>query len=124
MVKKRLFKIGTIQRNMLTRGLQELPQAAGPYMGEITQLVQKIWTLPGEKLYLDEREYRWAVLALNGLRDAYLQAGRSSGGIDKVLLRLLKSHLKKSKAVMLLASVLRGLFSRRKEGSIRQAQNM
>ena len=50
MVKKRLFKIGTIQRNMLTRGLQDLPQAVGPDMGEITQLVQKIWTLPGEKL--------------------------------------------------------------------------
>ena len=95
MVKKRLFKIGTIQRNMLTRGRQELPQAAGPDMGEITQLVQKIWTLPGEKLYLDEREYRWAVLALNGLRDAYLQAGRSSGGIDKVLLGLLQSKYKK-----------------------------
>ena len=70
MVKKRLFKIGTIQRNMLTRGLQELPQAAGPDMGEIIQLLQKIWTLPGERLYLDEREYRWAVLALNGLRDS------------------------------------------------------
>ena len=97
MVKKRLFKIGTIQRNMLTRGLQELPQAAGPDMGEIIQLLQKIWTLPGEKLYLDEREYRWAVLALNGLRDSYLAAGRSSGGIDKVLLGLLKSHLKKVK---------------------------
>lgn len=97
MVKKRLFKIGTIERSMLTRGLQELPQAAGPDMREITQLVQKIWTLPGEKLYLDEREYRWAVLALNTLRDAYLQAGRSSGGIDKVLLGLLKSHLKKVK---------------------------
>lgn len=95
MVKKRLFKIGTIERNMLTRGLQELPQAAGPDMGEITQLVQKIWTLPGEKLYLDEREYHWAVLALNGLRDAYLHAGRSSGGIDKVLLRLMKSKWKK-----------------------------
>lgn len=95
MVKKRLFKIGTIQRNMLTRGLQELPQAAGPDMGEITQLVQKIWTLPGEKLYLDEREYRWAVLALNTLRDSYLAAGRSSGGIDKVLPGLLRSKYKK-----------------------------
>ena len=95
MVKKRLFKIGTIQRNMLARGLLELPQAAGPDMGELTQLAQKILTLPGEKLYLDEREYRWAVLALNGLRDAYLQAGRSSGGIDKVLLQLMKSKWKK-----------------------------
>lgn len=95
MVKKRLFKIGTIQRNMLTRGLLELPQAAGPDMGELTQLAQKILMLPGEKLYLDEREYHWAVLALNGLRDAYLQAGRSSGGIDKVLLGLLQSKYKK-----------------------------
>lgn len=95
MVKKRLFKIGVIERNMLTRGLLELPQAAGPHMGELTQLVQKIWTLPGEKLYLDEREYHWAVLALNGLRDNYLNAGRSSGGIDKVLLRLMKSKWKK-----------------------------
>ncbi len=93
MVKKRLFKIGTIERNMLVRGLQELPP--GGCMGEITQLVQKIWTLPGEKLYLDEREYRWAVLALNGLRDSYLAAGRSSGGIDKVLLGLLQSKYKK-----------------------------
>lgn len=95
MVRKRLFKVGTIERNMLARGLLELPQAAGPDMGELTQLAQKIWTLPGEKLYLDEREYHWAVLALNGLRDAYLQAGRSSGGIDKVLLGLLQSKYKK-----------------------------
>ncbi len=92
MVKKRLFKIGVIERNMLTRGLLELPQAAH---GEITELAQKILTLPSEKLYLDEREYHWAVLALNGLRDAYLHADRSSGGIDKVLLRLMKSKWKK-----------------------------
>ena len=93
MVKKRLFKIGTIQRNMLSRGLMELPQAA--IQQEISQLVQKILTLPGKKLYLDENEYHWAVLALNGLRDKYLGAGRSSGGIDKVLLRLMKSKYKK-----------------------------
>ena len=48
MVKKRLFKIGTIELNMLVRGLQELPP--GGCMGEITQLVQKIWTLPGDCL--------------------------------------------------------------------------
>ena len=93
MVKKRLFKIGTIQRNMLSRGLMELPQAA--IQQEISQLVQKILTLPGKKLYLDENEYHWAVLGLNGLRDKYLGAGRSSGGIDKVLLRLMKSKYKK-----------------------------
>ena len=93
MVKKRLFKIGTIQRNMLSRGLMELPQAA--IQQEISQLVQKILTLPGKKLYLDENEFHWAVLALNGLRDKYLGAGRSSGGIDKVLLRLIKSKIKK-----------------------------
>ena len=93
MVKKRLFKIGTIQRNMLSRGLMELPQAA--IQQEISQLVQKILALPGKKLYLDENEYHWAVLALNGLRDKYLGAGRSSGGIDKVLLRLMKSKYKK-----------------------------
>lgn len=93
MVKKRLFKIGTIQRNMLSRGLMELPQAA--IQQEISQLVQKILTLPGKKLYLDENEYHWAVLALNSLRDKYLGAGRSSGGIDKVLLRLMKSKYKK-----------------------------
>jgi hypothetical protein len=93
MVKKRLFKIGTIQRNMLSRGLMELPQAA--IQQEISQLAQKILTLPGKKLYLDENEFHWAVLALNGLRDKYLGAGRSSGGIDKVLLRLMKSKYKK-----------------------------
>ena len=93
MVKKRLFKIGTIQRNMLSRGLMELPQAA--IQQEISQLVQKILTLPGKKLYLDENEFHWAVLALNSLRDKYLGAGRSSGGIDKVLLRLMKSKYKK-----------------------------
>lgn len=95
MVKKRLFKIGTIQRNMLSRGLLELPQATGPDMREIAGLAQKILTLPGKKLYLDENEYHWAVLALNGLRDKYLGAGRSSGGIDKVLLGLLQSKYKK-----------------------------
>lgn len=93
MMKKRLFKIGTIQRNMLSRGLMELPQAA--IQEEISQLAQKILALPGKKLYLDENEYHWAVLALNDLRDKYLGAGRSSGGIDKVLLRLMKSKIKK-----------------------------
>ena len=95
MVKKRLFKIGTIQRNMLSRGLMELPQATGPDMGETAGLAQKILALPGKKLYLDENEYHWAVLALNGLRDKYLGAGRSSGSIDKVLLGLLRSKYKK-----------------------------
>ena len=95
MVKKRLFKIGTIQRTMLTRGLQELPPAAGPDMGELSQLFPKIWTLPGDKPYLYERSTRWEVLELRRLRDAYLQAGRSSGGIDKVLLGLLQSKYKK-----------------------------
>ena len=78
---------------MLSRGLMELPQAA--IQQEISQLVQKILTLPGKKLYLDENEFHWAVLALNDLRDKYLGAGRSSGGIDKVLLRLMKSKYKK-----------------------------
>ena len=80
---------------MLSRGLMELPQATGPDMGKSPGLLQKILALPGKKLYLDENEFHWAVLALNGLQDKYLGAGRSSGGIDKVLLRLMKSKIKK-----------------------------
>lgn len=44
---------------------------------------------------MNEIEYQWVEIALNDLRNAYLAAGRSSGGIDKVLLKLFRSHYKR-----------------------------
>ena len=39
-------------------------------------------------------EFQWAVFALNSVRNTYLSAGRSSGGFDRILLKLLNSKYK------------------------------
>ena len=89
MEKQRLFKMSSTEQNMLVKALCDVRRERQPEDGTLGNLIEKTLHAPGCRLYLSEDEFRWAALSLNGLRSAYLNAGRSSGGIDKVLLKLM-----------------------------------
>ena len=58
-------------------------------------LIDRVLHAPKGKLYLSDSEFHWAAVSLNGLRTAYLSAGWSSGGIDKVLFKLMCSKYRR-----------------------------
>lgn len=89
MEKQRLFKMSSIEQNMLVKALCDVRREKQSKDTTLGNLIEKTLHAPGSKLYLSDEEFRWAALSLNGLRSAYLDAGRSSGGIDKVLLKLM-----------------------------------
>lgn len=92
MERQRLFKMNDIERNMLVRALLDIRETVEPGQYDAVQMLgAKTVSAPKGKLYLTEEEFDWATTALNGLRNAYLAAGRSSGGIDKVLMKLMQS---------------------------------
>lgn len=98
MEKQRLFKMTEIEQNMLIKGLHDLAclfHDEGKDFGGLNALIRKTQSAPDRKLYLEETEFQQALDALNGLRNAYLSAGRSSGGIDKVLFKLMNSKYKR-----------------------------
>ena len=88
MEKQRLFKMGMLEQNFLVKALCDAQKASGP---EISGEVQSLIDAPKGKLYLNNTEFQWAAQSLNGMRNAYLSAGRSSGGIDRVLAKLMNS---------------------------------
>ena len=47
--------------------------------------------MPKHKLYLNDEEYQYATLSLNGMRNAYLEENRSCGGIDRLLIKLMQA---------------------------------
>ena len=90
MEKQRLFKMSNTEQNMLVKALCDVRRERQPEeSGILGNLIEKTAHAPGNKLYMNDDEFRWAALSLNGLRSAYLNAGRSSGGIDKVLFKLM-----------------------------------
>ena len=90
--KQRLFKMGMLERNFLVKALCDAQKASGPETsGEGQSLIDKTVNAPKGKLYLNDTEFQWAAQSLNGMRNAYLSAGRSSGGIDRVLAKLMNS---------------------------------
>ena len=89
MEKQRLFKMSSTEQNMLVKALCDVRRERQATDGTLGSLIEKTLHAPGSKLYLNDDEFRWAALSLNGLRSAYLNAGRSSGGIDKVLFKLM-----------------------------------
>ena len=58
---------------------------------KVQGLIDKTINAPKGKLYLSDTEFQYAAQSLNGMRNAYLSAGRSSGGIDRVLAKLMSS---------------------------------
>ena len=89
MEKQRLFAMTEIEQNMLEKALLDLDRA------QTASMRRRVRQAPRRKLYLNQTEYDLAVRALNGLRDAYLAAGRYSDGIDAVILKLLKSRYRR-----------------------------
>lgn len=89
MEKQRLFKMTMVDRNFLMKGLRNYAvsvQNRGGNSEAVNALIRKTMAVTGGKLFLDESEYECAIRGINNLRDAYLSAGRSSGGIDRALL--------------------------------------
>ncbi len=91
MIKQRLFPMTNIEQNMLVKALCDVRSQSGEALSEVQELIKKAVHAPKGKLYLNDSEFHWAAFSLNGLRTAYLSAGRSSGGIDKVLCKLMRS---------------------------------
>lgn len=89
MEKQRLFAMTEIEQNMLEKALLDLDRA------QTASMRRRVRQAPRRKLYLNQTEYDLAVRALNGLRDAYLAAGRYSDGIDAVILKLMKSQYRR-----------------------------
>ena len=90
MEKQRLFKMTMVDRNFLMQGLRSYAVSVQ------SALIRKTMAVTGGKLFLDESEYEYAVRGINNLRDAYLSAGRSSGGIDRALFKLMNSKYKRA----------------------------
>ena len=95
MAKQRLFPMTNIEQNMLVKALCDVRSRSGESLSEVQGLIQKAVHAPKGKLYLNDSEFHWAAVSLNGLRTAYLSAGRSSGGIDKVLCKLMRSKYRR-----------------------------
>ncbi len=92
MEKQRLFKMGMLekfsgQRHSATH--KNHPDRKPP--AQVQGLIDKTVNAPKGKLYLSDTEFQYAAQSLNGMRNAYLSAGRSSGGIDRVLAKLMSS---------------------------------
>ena len=95
MEKRRCVKSDTILINMLIHALRDVLQEekANGVSTEVTRnLILRLAEHKDRKLYLTEEEYRKSVLAINRLRDFYIQNGRYADGIDTVLLRIMKSR--------------------------------
>ncbi len=110
MEKQRLFKMGMLEKNFLVKALCDAQKSSGPETsglvkalcdaqkssgpetsGKVQGLIDKTVNAPKGKLYLSDTEFQYAAQSLNGMRNAYLSAGRSSGGIDRVLAKLMSS---------------------------------
>lgn len=90
--KQRLFKMGMLEKNFLVKALCDAQKSSGPETsGKVQGLINKTVNAPKGKLYLSDTEFQYAAQSLNGMRNAYLSAGRSSGGIDRVLAKLMSS---------------------------------
>ena len=89
MESQRLFAMTESVQIMLEKALLDLDRA------QTASMRRRVRQAPRRKLYLNQTEYDLAVRALNGLRDAYLAAGRYSDGIDAVILKLMKSQYRR-----------------------------
>ena len=88
--KQRLFKMGMLEKNFLVKALCDAQKSSGSETsGEVQSLINKTVNAPKGKL--SDTEFQYAAQSLNGMRNAYLSAGRSSGGIDRVLAKLMSS---------------------------------
>ena len=83
MTKQRLVKMTCGDRNILVKE----PELSG----KLQLFIDRILSMPKRRLYLNDEEYQYATLCLNGMRNDYLAADRSCGGIDRLLLKLVRA---------------------------------
>ena len=96
MEKQRYLKMGILEQNFLVKALLEAKRDIGEDLStKVQALIEKTVRAPKRRLYLIDEEYEWAARSLNIMRNSYLSAGRSSGGIDRVLLKLMNSRYKR-----------------------------
>lgn len=92
MEKQRMLKMSQLEQDMLVKALCDTQSDVQPKQAEeMRSLAAKTVCAPRRRLYLSDEEFGRAVQALNRKRNAYLSAGRSSVGFDRILLKLLNS---------------------------------
>ena len=92
MENQRMFKMSQLEQDMLVKALCDTQSDVQPEQAEeMRSLAAKTVRAPRRRLYLSDEEFGRAVQALNRKRNAYLSAGRSSVGFDRILLKLLNS---------------------------------
>ena len=96
MTRQRLVKMTYGDRNILVKALQSARGSIGPEVsGKLQALMNKTLAAPKRKLYLSGEEHQYATLSLNGMRNAYLAADRSCGGIDRLLIKLIRAKYRR-----------------------------
>ena len=96
MTRQRLVKMTYGDRNILVKALQSARGSIGLEVFEKLQaLMNKTLAAPKRKLYLSDEEHQYAMLSLNGMRNAYLAADRSCGGIDRLLMKLIRAKYRR-----------------------------
>ncbi len=101
-MKKRLFKMGEIEKNMLLVALHitfKAKRANGENFMPLGQFILCIGKTTNGKLYLNDEEFIWARNALNALRDEYITADRYTDGIDAVMMKLMKAKYRNCKEI-------------------------
>lgn len=96
--KQRLFKMTEIERNVLVKGLHDHAVAVHDLGGNyeaVNALIRKAMAVTNGKLFLDELEYDYAVQGMRCLKNEYLAEGRYSGGIDRVMLKIMTAKYKR-----------------------------
>lgn len=92
MTKQRMVKMTGGDQNILAKALRGAQQEAEPELsGKLQTLIGKALIAPKRRLYLNDEEYQYATLSLNGMRNDYLAANRSCGGIDRLLIKLMQA---------------------------------
>lgn len=92
MEKQRLFKMSVLEQDLLVKALCDAQKKSELGMPD---LLNKTVQAPNRKLYLNDEEFHWAVQSLNRMRNSYLSAGRSSGGFDRVLMKLMRAKYRR-----------------------------
>ena len=92
MTKQRMVKMTGGDQNILAKALRGAQEEAEPELsGKLQTLSGKALIAPKRRLYLNDEEYQYATLSLNGMRNDYLAANRSCGGIDRLLIKLMQA---------------------------------
>ena len=92
MTKQRLVKMTGGDQNILVKALRSAQESVEPELsGKLQLFIDRILSMPKRRLYLSDEEYQYAALSLNGMRNDYLAADRSCGGIDRLLIKLMQA---------------------------------